>query len=460
MRSIHSLLFVLLAGLTACNFAPDNPQAFDDDDDSVGGDDDDSVSTDPVAATISQLTAGDFAPETLVTVSGVVTTPVWTDEDPEEADAYFWIQDGSGPGTGIVIYTFRDVVEELAGQIPPGAEVRITGNYAIPFDFPQIRLSQVDNLEVTGSSQLPAAHPITPDDIASGQADAELIGILVTMEGALVTEGPSYATYYEWEVGGAIVDDFFYYADVQANYLMTRLSGVVHMSYGDAKLFPRWADDVVYTYPGCDTAWTGSDNLQALNCRSTPVESPASASGLVVVSPETWYGDAFYAVDPNVSAFGGILIYSESDDTTIPALGSIVDINNAEFNEYRGNSQLVIAGDTAVSNTGTHSDIASLAVSVTDPCSISEAHEGMLVTIPSVTVLAQDSNCSSWGYYQVSGCSEVRVGSELFTDAEAFNSASGGAGTITNLTGVISARYNVWTINPRDNNDWSSWAGN
>ncbi len=455
-----ALLLGMLFSLGACNLGPSSPNfSDDDDDDTAGGDDDDATNSDPVEATIAQLTAGDFAPETYVTVSGVVSTPIWTDDDPEETDAFFWIQDGTGPGSGIVVYTFRDVVESLEGQLPPGAAVTITGSYIIPFDFPELRLTDASNLTVTGSADIPTAHPVSGSDIAGGVADPLLIGSLVSIQGALVTEGPSYSTYYEWEAGGAIVDDFFYYADVQDNYLLTSLSGVLHMNYGDATLFPRWADDVVYTYPGCDSAWTGSDNLQALNCRSVPVETDASATGLVVVSPETWFGDAFYAVDPNVTAFGGVLIYSSGDDTTIPPIGSIIDVTGAKYNEYLANSQLQIESDASVTTTGTHSDVASLAISVTDPCSISEAHEGMLVRIPSVTVVAQDSNCASVGYYKVSGCSEVHVGGEFFAAGE-FNAASGGAGTITDLVGVVSARYNVWTINPRDQYDWTTWAGN
>jgi hypothetical protein len=455
-----ALLLCMTFSLAACNFGPDAPIFDDDDDSAAAGDDDDATSSDPVEATISQLTAGDFAPESFVTVSGIVTTPVWTDEDPEETDAFFWIQDGTGPGTGIVVYTYRDVVESLEGQIPPGAEVTITGSYILPFEFPELRLTNADNLTVIGSADIPTPHPVSGSDIAGGVADPLLIGTLVSIQGAIVTEGPTYANYYEWEAGGAIVDDFFYYADVQDNYLLTSLSGVMHMSYGDAKLFPRWADDVVYTYPGCDVAWTGNDNVQSLNCRTANKESDASATGLVVVSPETWFGDAFYAVDPATSAFGGILIYSSADDTTIPAIGSIIDVTDAEYDEYLSNSQLKIEGDASITTTGTHSDVASLAVTLADPCSVSEAHEGMLVSIPSVSVLAQDSNCASWGYYKVSGCSEVHVGGEFFADSEAFNSASGGAGTITDLVGVVSARYNVWTINPRDQYDWTTWAAN
>jgi len=458
---LTALLLGLALPLGACNFGPDTP-LFGDDDDSTGADDDDdATSSDPVEATIAQLTAGEFAPETTVIVSGgVVSTPVWTDDDPDETDAYFWIQDGTGAGSGIVVYTFRDVVEELLGQIPPGAAVTITGSYIAPFDFPELRLTSADDLVVTGNEDVPAATPVSGSDIAGGVADPLLIGSLVSIQGAIVTSPPSYSSYYEWEAGGVLVDDFFHYVDVQDNYLITNLSGVLHLSFGDAKLFPRWADDVSYTYPGCDTAWTGNDNLQALNCRAVDEASPASASGLVVVSPETWFGGAFYAVDPNVTAFGGMLVFSSDENASIPPVGSIIDVSDATYQEYRANSQLVIDSNDSVTTTGSHPDVNSLAIAVLDPCSITEAHEGMLVSIPSATVVAQDSNCESWGYYQVSGCPEIHVGSELFDSADSFNSASGGAGTITDLVGVVSARYNVWTINPRDAFDWTTWPAN
>jgi len=454
--SHFSALLLGLLLMSACNFGPDVPSG--DDDDSTAGDDDDATNAGPIDATIAQLTSGEVAPDTAVTVAGgVVSTPVWLDEDEEETDAYFWIQDGSGAGSGIVVYTFRDVAEGLEGQIPPGAAVTITGEYIAPFDFPELRLTSADDLVVTGSADVPAATSVSGSEIAGGVADPLLIGTLVSVQGAIVTEGPSYETYYEWEAGGAIVGDFFYYTDVQDNYLLTNLTGVLHMHYGDAKLFPRWATDVDYTYPGCDTAFTG---LAAINCRQLAEDSPATGTGLVVVSPETWYGNAFYAVDPAVSAFGGVLVYSNQDGTTIPPIGSIIDVANASYVEYRGNTELVVESSSDITVTGTEANPDNLAVTVLNACDITEAHEGMLVSVPSVAVLAQDSNCESWGYYKVSGCSDVHVGGEFFADPSAFNAAAGGAGSITDLVGVVSARYNVWTINPRDQYDWTAWTAN
>ena len=73
---------------------------------------------------------------------------------------------------------------------------------------------------------------------------------------------------------------------------------------------------------------------------------------------------------------------------------------------------------------------------------------------------AQSSHASSYGYFEVDGCPQIRVGSDLFASAEAFNSATGGAGAIEGLQGVGAGYYNVLSINPVDADDWTAWAGN
>ena len=73
----------------------------------------------------------------------------------------------SQPQREAAMRAFRDVVEELLGQIPPGAAVTITGSYITPFDFPELRLTSADDLVVTGSEDIPSATPVSGSDIVA-----------------------------------------------------------------------------------------------------------------------------------------------------------------------------------------------------------------------------------------------------------------------------------------------------
>jgi len=459
-----ALLLALLLPAAGCNLAPDSNDSMgndDDDDDSDGGDgdDDDSIGADPVTTTIAQLMAGDVALESPVIVEGVtITTPVWVGDE-EDNEAYFWVQDGPGPGTGIVVFTYFDVGSELVSSLSVDSIVTISGTFRQPFgDFYEISIDSVSDVEVTGQGAAPEPQVVLAEDIANGVADPLLIGTLVRIEDATVTEGPSFATYYEWEADGAFVDDFFHYADVRSGYTIHSVTGVLHLSYGDAKLLPRWATDVDFDYPGCLEEWTGNDTLHAINCQSVDSGAPVTVADLVVASGDTRYsGSSFFVVDPTAFAYGGIAVYSAKDLTSVPAVGTTVTISGS-YNEYYGNSQIIVEGDAGI--TAGASGAAPTAIEVTDPCTLNESHEGMLVQVPSLTVEDQSDHASSNGYYEVSDCSQIRVGSDLFASSDAFNAATGGAGTVEGLRGVVAGYYNALTINPADESAWTSWTSN
>ncbi|MBN95328.1 MAG: hypothetical protein CL928_14885 [Deltaproteobacteria bacterium] len=458
-----TLLLGLLVLFVGCNLAPqDNDTMSGDDDDGDGtdsGDDDDSIGPDPVTTTIAQLMAGEVTVESPVIVEDVtVTTPLWIGDE-EDNEAYFWVQDGAGPGTGIVVFTYFDVASELESVLSADSIVTVSGTFRQPFgDFYEISIDSVDDVQITGQGSAPEPQVLQAADIANGLADPQLIGTLVQIENATVTEGPSYASYYEWEADGVFVDDFFHYADVRADYTVHSVSGVLHQSYGDATILPRWARDVDFDYPGCLDEWTGSDNLPAINCQSVDLGAPVTVSDLVVASADTRYsGTSLFVVDPTALAYGGIAVYSAEDLASIPAVGTSVTLSGA-YNEYRGNSQIVIQGDAGI--TVGDAGAAPTAIEVTDPCTLNESHEGMVVQVPSLSVVAQSEHASSNGYFEVADCSQIRVGSDLFESSDAFNSASGGAGTIEGLRGVVAGYYNVLTINPADESSWTSWSGN
>ena len=455
---LFSLLLALgLLPALGCNFGPgrtDDDDAGDDDD--ATGDDDDATGGDPVVVTIADIHAGDVDDDTFVTIEDVVvTTPMLFDEDDNEGS--FWIAhpDG-GPASGLYVYTFYDVVDALdeADDAQPGDVITITGTYVEAFDYglPELRLTNASNVTVNGTTTQPAPHVVDAADVADGFADRELWGTVVQVENATVTESPTWDNYLEWRADDVIVVDDFYYADVLQGYTGVTVSGVLHPNYGDASIFPRWHDDVTFTYPGCDASW-GNDSVQGLRCRVVDEDTEVSVDGLVVTSPATFYG-AFFVQDLDATGeFAGIMVYDVFDNLTVPAIGDVVNVTG-DVENFDGQTQFAVfsSDDFETTSTNRAGDIVPLAL--TSACDLTEAHEGMIVTIPSVTVGALDYN-----FYPVDGCANIGVSSLFWADVTGFETDTNGAGDITDLVGVVAEDLDELTINPRDTLDWGTWGG-
>jgi len=443
-RNLLLLLALLALPLTtACNLGPG-----DDDDDA---DDDDDDTLDPVEVTIADLKADAVAPGLPVILSGVVvTTPFKVPYNEEQTESYFWVQDGSGPNTGMTIFTYRDIVEALEGSVGPGDILTIEGTFDIFDGSDEVKLFAVEDIEVTGTTDVPAAHPIEEADIANGFGSDSLDGVLVSVTGAEVEEAPGYDNYFEWTTtGGAMIDSDFVISDVVAGYTIDSITGVLAKSFGNMMVFPRWDSDVEFTHPGCS-----SDSLYDvvnLNCGAVAIDDDVSAT-LLVTSLEPFYGGAFFAESADGISYGGVQVYGAGDFTQ-PQIGDLINVSG-EYEEYKGQSEIVIFGDDDLSVISDGNDTTPLTVE--DPCTIGEAHEGRLVTVPSL-VVTQDGDGESFGYYSADGCPLIQVNATFFVDTDSFLTATGGPGTVTNLTGIVVDKYDVFAIAPRGESDWDSW---
>ncbi len=456
LRTLMALLAALL--MSACNLGP-NPGGDDDDSADDDDDDDDSTPTGPIDATITDLTSGAVELETDVVITGaVVTTAVWNDEDDNQAG--FWIQQGEGPGTGILVFTFFDVGTDIvASGLSIGDEVTIEGRLRDPFgDFLELSINEASAISVTGQGTVPAPTVVAASDLAQGfVSDEGLVGVLVSVEDVTVDASPGFNNFFTWRADDVFVssprygEDAWMYADVWEGYAVESITGVAHRSFGDVKIMARTQEDVVFSYPGCDD--TDGLDVQDLNCEGS-IGDDVTLTGLVVVSPEPFFGDSVWAMDPAADSFGGVQLFWTDDDVTLPAIGDIVDVEG-EADEYRGQTEVIIFDPADVSVTGSGD---ATPVAVADACDIGEHHEGMLVTIPSVTVDAQDGDAEDFGYFTVTGCPLVKVGAVFWTSPADFASDTGNGGEIVNLVGVVVDSNNEYRINPRTTADWDSWA--
>ncbi len=384
-----------------------------------------------------------------------MTTPVLADDE----EATFWVQQGEDLGSGIAVFTYSDVVEAM-GDLNMGDEVTVTGTYIQPFGFNEIRLTNANNLAVTGTGSLPTPYVIEASVAQDGfLSEASLLGMIVELQNGTVGETPTYENYYHFDVDGVASDaspfDNSVWIDVAEDYPVSSLVGVMHLDYGEATIVPRQEEDVVFTYPGCETIASDANSLQSLNCRAHADGTNTTLTGLLVVSQAPFFGNSFFAIDPEADSFGGALIYSFDDLNSPPAIGDTVNVTG-ELSEYKGRTEIVIDGSDDISVTASGADVTPTTLS--SACDLTEAHEGTLVTIASVTVGNQDTHAEDNEYFEVDGCSTVRVDGVFFDDGE-FAGLAGGAGTITNLTGIVDSYLEARSINPRSSDDWEAWGG-
>jgi hypothetical protein len=444
-------LFAACALLPACNLTPGN--GGDDDDDA--GDDDDDAGDGAVDTTIQALNADEHDVDTIVSITGAIVTATYITDD---NFVTFWVQDDlGGPGGGMTISTFLDVIEEWDPDeaLFLGDIIDITGRFELAFgdEIPRINVDRASNFSLEGYTDLPDVHIVEPGDISGGFADRALWGLPVGVEDVTVESLPTFETYGVFEAAGIQVDDEFYWPDVAVGDELSSLSGILTPWYGDVTLFPRWDDDVWFEPAGCDTIdESKEDTLQDVNCRRYFEGATVSITGLTVISAKTENGN-YFAQDPVNPTFGGILLYDPSDDA-VPAVGAVIDIEDVEYSEFAGQSQ-VAAWDGSFTDTGATHELTP--AEVLDPCDIGEAHESTLVTIPEVVLTEQGEWAEGRGYYPVAGCPLIMVGSIFFESATAFDAVNGGVGTITNLTGVVSDRFENLFINPRSADDWEAW---
>jgi hypothetical protein len=457
MTILRTNLIAALAAfalLPACNLGPTGPGTGDDDD--AADDDDDDDDGNAVATTIQALNAGEHDVDTLVSITGAIVSGTYLIDD---NFVTFWVQDDlGGPGGGMTISTFVDVVEEFDPEesMYLGDIIDITGRFQLAFaeEIPRISIDRASNITITGYTDLPEAHLVEADDISGGFAAKNLWGLPVAVADVVVETTPSFDNFGVFEADGIQVDDEFYWPDVAIGDELTHLAGIITPWYGDVTLMPRWDDDVWFEPAGCgDIDESKTDTVQDVNCRRYYEGETVSIEGLTVISGETENPGNYFVQDSVNTAFGGILIYDPSGEA-VPALGTIIDVTDVEYSEFLGQSELAV-WDGSIDTGAAGPEI--VATTVADACSVTEAHEGTLITIAEVVLGEQSEWAEGRGYYPVDGCPLVMVGSVFFDSGTAFDAVNGGVGTITNLTGVVSDRFENLLINPRSSDDWDSW---
>lgn len=215
---------------------------------------------------IYSIKQGIVKPGETVTTHGVVTgikgTNLFIQVPEEELDTVTGIQ-----YSGIFVAASKFVEMPLAGEY-----IYVSGT--VVNSYGQIQLGNITKIEIANViMKTPDPVIVLPGAIKTGGADSEKYnGVLVSVENIAVTD-PDLG-YGEFEVAGGLrADDLlFAYPAVTINDVFQKLTGPLLFAYGDAKIEPRNAGDMLAqscTVTGCDNAWSQCDSVSG-RCAAKP----------------------------------------------------------------------------------------------------------------------------------------------------------------------------------------------
>jgi predicted extracellular nuclease len=184
-------------------------------------------------------------------------------------DTFFAQDPRGGPYSGITIFAHGDYKDETK----PGQLVDITGNYSEFFENTQVYL---ETLTVRDEIDVPlpyeALHPL---HLATNGPLAEMMeSVLVRVVNVATTHTKPDCPFEfgEFEVGGGLrIDDMAYRWDARLGDQFTSITGPLNFSFGNHKIEPRGAEDVVVASAGLSTGLS--------KCIPNECQAPADATG-------------------------------------------------------------------------------------------------------------------------------------------------------------------------------------
>lgn len=385
MTSPRTLL--VLAGLlvTACV----TPKQSDGDgdgggDDTGGGGDGGGITGGEV--TVADLQQGNVAEDSVVTLTGViVTSPITQDGEG------FYIQDaGGGAWSGIYVFlqgTFDGLFLEV------GDKLTISGTYTEFYDFSELTITGMDDIDVTGEADVTT---VAMDDMTDME---QWEGVLVSLADQTFEACPN--TYGETTLASGLkVNDQFFAYESDPGATVTELIGLVEYSFEEFKLNPRSAADLVGFVEGAGCVFTPQE-IHDLAASDPDSLDAVELEGVVVTSGLTSSGTAGFFVQ----AQGGgeksglfIYLYDDVDQGSLDlTVGDVVDIKGTASVFYDFTEVSVGSAADIVETGATAAPVADV---LTSPPADWNFWEGALVTLVDVeatTELEYGACETDWG---------------------------------------------------------------
>lgn len=193
--------------------------------------------------TIYEVRDGTISPGESVYLSDVVVTAA----DPDEG-LFVQVPEDRADFAGVDNSALNVFVDGFATLPSPGDRIDVSGTVTDYFGLAQI--STLTALTVNSSGPAPDPVLVDPADVATGGSRADALqSVLIRVDDVTVTDANPDAPndYGEFEVDGLRVDDLLYEVlpDPQAGDTFDALVGPLYYSFGNTKLVPRSADDVI-----------------------------------------------------------------------------------------------------------------------------------------------------------------------------------------------------------------------
>mgnify|MGYP003960870443 CR=1 FL=1 len=147
---------------------------------------------------------------------------------------------------------------------------------------------------------------------------------------------------------------------------------------------------------------------------------------------------SFYMQD-GTADYSGVYVYNSPGTAVV---GDNITVTGM-VSEYYGFTQISSVADVTINSTG--NDVPAATILTTG--SLSEAHEGMLVTTSGeCTVVSTNAGSDRWAFKLDDGSGDALVDDQIFSDAE----DAAIVGSSYDVVGPVNYYYNNFTVNPRD----------
>lgn len=406
-------ILLLVAG---CNL---NPKPADD----TGTATDDTGGGGGGGLSIKEVRDGGASDGEVVTISGVVvTSPITRDGEG------FFIQDPEGgPRSGLYVWSQAGMDPYVAAQ---GDEVTITGTISEFFDWTELSINTMDQVEITGTGTIPPAEDLG-DGAGVNWDDYE--SIPVTLTGQTVESVNAYNTGL-LAPSGVGLDDGFLFLEFGCGGAYETLTGIVFYSYEEYSINPRVEGDIG-AYTGGDT----SDGTIADIQRGTACGT-INLSGLVATTDSVEEDDgsvSFFAQDAGGGEYSGIIVFLPGGGVTV-STGDVFDVQGSS-SEYYDLTELYVSDAATLTVSGAGSPTA---VTLDAAPADWEPYEGVLVTLENVGIT---TDIDDYG--------QAATDYGLFIDNGLYNYQAANGQTFASVTGVVTYTFSEWKIWPRTESD-------
>ncbi len=378
-----------------------------------------------------------------VTLTGVVVTSpkydAFTPTAPGKValDGYYVADADGGAWSGIAIVVDR----AQATAFVPGDVLDVQGQLEEYYCFTQVKATTV-----TAKSPTSAPAPIQVQGANIKEEAYE--GMLVTVKGVTVTEALQGGV-FKVDPGAFLVGhagfDFFLAMDVGATYDVT---GQVSFGFGEYRLIPRTAADLVKTSVGTTTPTTIKaleQTAASTGCSANSIQNISAnleVTGTIATAKFTAAStlDGYYLTDETSDPYAGTYLVIPTALATNFAVGDKVKVVGQHV-EYYCMTELKAEVVTKLEGTGTVP--AAVVLTKSTPAADLEQYEGMLVEVAGLTATKKTEH------------NETETDGTMLIDGQVMGAAfqAPATGTFAKVTGILHYGFSKYRIAPRSASD-------